>query len=259
MRTVKLSVLLCLVVSVLLVGGCNKELKDLRVRNDAQAKKIDELRADLQATKLMLDQAKSRLDAAEQRGGVELEALKQQIAALEEDLANKKELIATMQNKLLAGGSALPPELSTQIEDFAKANPEMVSFDAEKGLIKFKSDLLFEKGSDTVTADAVAAVKSLCVILNSEEGKKFDIIVAGHTDDIPIRKPDTLAKHPTNWHLSAHRGISVLNTMIAAEVVPERLSVRGFGEYRPVEENKPDKKGNPANRRVEIYIVPQGT
>jgi chemotaxis protein MotB len=259
MRTVKLSVLLCLVVSVLLVGGCNKELKDLRVRNDIQAEKIRELRAELDATKMKLSQAQAKLDAAEERGDVEVEALKQQIAALEADLEAKKELIAAMQDKLLAGGTALPPELSTQIEDFAKANPDLVSFDAEKGLIKFKSDLLFEKGSDVVTPDAATAVKSLCAILNSDEGKKFDIIVAGHTDDIPIERPTTKEKHPTNWHLSAHRGISVLNTMTAAEVAPERLSVRGFGEYRPVEANEPDKKGNPANRRVEIYIVPQGT
>lgn len=258
MRTVKLSVLLCVVVSVLLLSGCNKELKDLRVRNDAQAKKIAELRADLQVARMELTKAQNALKGAEERGDVELDALKQQIAALEADVANKKELIAAMQDKLMAGGMALPAELSTLIEDFAKAHPEMVSFDAEKGLIKFKSDLLFEKGSDTVTADAADAVTSLCAILNSDGGKEFDVIIAGHTDDVPIKKPDTLAKHPTNWHLSSHRGISVLNVMTAAGVEPERLSVRGFGEFRPVEDNKPDKKGNPANRRVEIYIVPQG-
>ncbi len=37
-----------------------------------------------------------------------------------------------------------------------------------------------------------------------------------------------------------------------------RLSVRGFGEYRPLEPNAAGKKGNPKNRRVEIYIVPAG-
>jgi len=152
----------------------------------------------------------------------------------------------------------LPAELSTMIEDFAKAHPEMVSFDANRGIIKFKSDLLFEKGSDTVAPDAIETVKALCSILNSEEGKKFDIVIAGHTDDIPISKPDTRAKHATNWHLSAHRAISVLNTMANSTVEVKRLSVRGFGEYRPVEDNLPGKKGNPQNRRVEIYIVPQG-
>lgn len=258
MRTAKLLVLLSLLVSVLLVSGCNEELKDLRIQNDRQSKELEKLRAEYQSCKLNLDQCQRSLTAAEEKGGVELETLKQQIAALEEDLAKKKELIASMQDKLLMVGGALPVELSTMIEDFAKAHPDMVSFDSERGLIKFKSDLLFEKGSDKVAQEAMETIQSLCTILNSEEGKKFDIIIAGHTDDIPILKPDTREKHPTNWHLSAHRAISVLNAMTGSNVESARMSVRGFGEYRPVEENKPDKKGNPANRRVEIYIVPKG-
>jgi len=134
----------------------------------------------------------------------------------------------------------------------------LVTYDADRGIVKFKSDLLFEVGSDKVASEAVKAVKSLCEILNSEEAKKFDIIIAGHTDDIPIKKPATLAKHPNNWYLSAHRAISVLNVMAESKIDPKRMSARGFGEYRPVAENKPGKKGNPLNRRVEIYIVPEG-
>jgi flagellar motor protein MotB len=36
------------------------------------------------------------------------------------------------------------------------------------------------------------------------------------------------------------------------------LSVRGFGEFRPVEPNKPNHQGNAKNRRVEIFIVAKG-
>lgn len=258
MRTLKLSALVSLLVAAFLVSGCNEELKSLRVQNDAQAQKIDQLRAELQAKELELTQLKNRLDTMEEKGGVEAETLRAQIAALEEDLDKKRNLISSMQQQLMTMGGQLPAELSTMIEEFAQAHPDMVSFDTERGLVKFKSDLLFEKGSDKVTPDAVEAVKSLCTILNSEQGEEFDAIIAGHTDNIPILKPDTKAKHPTNWHLSAHRAISVLNVMMSADVDPERLSVRGFGEYRPIEPNKPANKGNPQNRRVEIYIVPKG-
>ena len=109
-----------------------------------------------------------------------------------------------------------------------------------------------------MAASAIEAVKSLTAILNSEQGKKFDVIIAGHTDDIPIQKPETRAKHPTNWHLSVHRAIAVLNVMESNNIESKRLSARGFGEYRPIAENLPGKKGNPQNRRVEIYIVAQG-
>jgi len=258
MRTVKLSAILSLCVCVLLMNGCSSELQDLRIRNNTQQKLIDQLQAELAANTLQLEQMKKQLAAAQQTDSIEVEALQQQIAALEEDLAKKKELIASMQQRLLMGGAALPVELSTMLEDFAKQQPDMVTYDASRGVVKFKSDLLFDKGSDNVAASAAEAVKSLTAILNSEQGKKFDVIIAGHTDDIPIQKPETREKHPTNWHLSSHRAIAVLNVMERNGIDPKRMSVRGFSEYRPVAENKPGKGGNPQNRRVEIYIVAEG-
>jgi len=257
MRTVKLSLIFLLCVSVFLVSGCGSELQDLRIQNDTQRERIAGLESDLQANALQLDQLKRQLAAAKESGNIEIESLQQEIAALEEDIAKKEELIASMQERLLIGGGALPVELSTLLEDFAKEN-DMVTYDATRGIVKFKSDLLFEKGSDKVASSAVGAVKSLCGILNSEEAKKFDVIIAGHTDDIPIMKPATRAKHPTNWHLSAHRAIAVLNVMASNNIESKRMSVRGFGEYRPFMENKPNKGGNPQNRRVEIYIVAKG-
>lgn len=257
MRTVKLSAILSLCVCALLSNGCNSELQDLRIRNNTQQKLIDQLQAELAANTLQLEQMKKQLAAAQQTDSIEVEALQQKIAALEEDLAKKKELIASMQQRLLMGGAALPVELSTLLEDFAKQH-DMVDYDSSRGVVKFKSDLLFDKGSDNVAASAVEAVKSLTTILNTEQGKKFDVIIAGHTDDIPIQKPETRAKHPTNWHLSSHRAIAVLNVMESSGIEPKRMSVRGFSEYRPVAENKANKGGNPQNRRVEIYIVPEG-
>jgi len=258
MRRVKFSGLFLLCACVVLINGCvsGQQYKDLKVQNDLQRKRIAELESEVKTVKLQLEQLRRKLATAEERGGVEVDTLRETVAALEEDLQHKKALIASMQQQLL-GGARLPVELSTMLEDFAKGE-EMVTYDSSRGIVKFKSDLLFEKGSDEVKPDATEAVKTLCGILNSEQGKKFDIIIAGHTDDIPIVKPDTRVKHPTNWHLSAHRAISVLNVMGRNNITSKRLSVRGFGEYRPVEPNKPNKGGNPQNRRVEIYIVPEG-
>ena len=258
MRTVKLSAILSLCVCVLLLSGCNSELQDLRIQNNTQQKLIDQLRAELAANDLQLKQMKEQLAAAQQKDNIETDALQQKINAMEEDRRKLLEKIDEMQRQLAMGGAALPVELTTMLEDFAKKQPDMVTYDSTRGIVKFKSDLLFEKGSDTVTASAAEAVKSLCQILDTEQGKKFDVIIAGHTDDIPIQKPETRAKHPTNWHLSSDRAIAVLQVMEKDKIDPKRLSVRGFGEYRPVAENKPNKGGNPQNRRVEIYIVPEG-
>ena len=257
MRTVKLSIIFLLGISFLLLSGCGAELQDLRIQNNTQRERIAELESELQTGILQLDQLKRKLAAARGSSSVEIQTLEQEIAALEEDISKKKGLIASMQERLLLGGAALPVELSTLLEDFASKH-DMVDYDSARGMVKFKSDLLFEKGSDKVASSAVQAVTSLCGILNSEEAKELDVIIAGHTDDIPVVKPETRAKHPTNWHLSANRAIAVLNVMASNKIESKRMSVRGFGEYRPVMENKPNKGGNPQNRRVEIYIVAKG-
>jgi chemotaxis protein MotB len=237
-------------------AGCDSQVRDLKIQNDTQRKHIADLESQLQAQTLQLEQMKRQLDAMGGKGNIEMSALQQRVAALEEELAKKKALIEAMQ-KQLAGGVALPPELSSMLEDWAKGN-DMISFDANRGIVKFKSDLLFEKGSDEVAPSASEAVKALCKILNTEQAKEFDIIIAGHTDDMPISKPETKAKHANNWYLSAHRSISVLDVMVNDGVSNDRVSVRGFGEFRPIVPNELGKRGNPQNRRVEIYIVPKG-
>ncbi len=256
MRSVKISAVFLGCGLLLLVNGCT-ELQDLKVRNAAQEQQIEKLASDLQANRLKSQQVQRKLDGIEAAHKAQTDALQQRLAALAEDLGRKKTLISSMQKQLVYGGASIPVELSTALEDFAGAE-QMAEYDSSRGIVKFKSDLLFERGSDIVAPGAAGAVRALCKILSSEQGKKFDVVVAGHTDDIRIARAATRQKHPTNWHLSAHRAISVLEMMMQNKIAPERLSVRGFGQYRPVEPNKPNKKGNPQNRRVEIYIVPKG-
>jgi chemotaxis protein MotB len=257
MQVVRVSLFFLLCACFVALTGCaSEQLKELQVQNRTQADQIKNLSSKLTVAAMERDKLQKQLDYAMGQGGIEVETLRNQVNALEADLERKKALIARMQGQLL-GGVQLPVELSTMLEDFA-SKYDMVTYDPGSGVVKFKSDLLFDPGSDEVAASAAETVKALCTILNSEQGKEFDVIIAGHTDDIPIGKPETRKKHPTNWHLSAHRAISVLNVMANDQVDPKRMSARGFGEYRPIAPNRPGKKGNPQNRRVEIYIVPQG-
>ncbi len=260
MRSVKLSTVLTMLVlsgGIAFLSGCS-ELEDLRRRNQVQQDELSKLQSDLAAAQMQLDQCKRKLQSYEQTQGVEVDALRQKVAALEGELAKKEELIKSMQAKLM-GLAPLPAELNSALEDLAKQHSDLIEFDPNRGLVKFKSDLLFEKGSDKVTTGAEEAIKALCGILNSEQAKEFHIIIAGHTDDIPIRRAETLMQHPSNWYLSVHRAISVLNVLQGCGVAGERLSARGFGEFRPVAPNASNKGGNPKNRRVEVYIVPAGT
>src|ERR1043166_253362 len=103
----------------------------------------------------------------------------------------------------------LPPELDQALKEFAAKYPGMVEYDAKQGAVRWKSDLTFGKGSDDVKEEAKQALAAFAQIVNSSAATNFEVAIVGHTDTLPIG-PITGKKHPTNWHLSAHRAISVM-------------------------------------------------
>ena len=257
MYTSRVLVVAAIGMCLLTLGGCACQpgTDELKAQNRLQQERITGLENDLSQCGLQLDDCRKSLDTYRGTGSANLQAKDALIAALEADLQKKKELIARMEAQLLQAGAPLPMELNVMLQEFAKTS-DMIDFDEATGMLKFKSDLLFDLGSDTVKPDAAAAIKQLASIMNSPEAKQFDMVIVGHTDNVPIKKSETLRAHPTNWHLSVHRAISVLNQLTGSGIEPERLAAKGYGEYRPVEPNKPNMGGNAANRRVEIYIVP---
>ncbi|MBE0535656.1 MAG: OmpA family protein [Phycisphaerae bacterium] len=259
MKYARISLIALLSVVIMAGSGCvsQEQFEDLKAQNRFQQKTISDLQAELNAAQVSLDQCTKQLTTLKSQSNVNIGSKAEEIAALEAMIAEKNALVAKLQGQLLKTGVKLPMELSVMLQDFAKDSP-LVTFDEETGMLKFKSDLLFELGSDKVAAGAVSSIQALANIMKSTQAKEFDAIIAGHTDDVPIGKPETRAAHPTNWHLSVHRAISVLNLMSQNGVESTRVSVRGFGEYRPVAPNAANNKGNAANRRVEIFIVPKG-
>jgi len=150
----------------------------------------------------------------------------------------------------------LPPKVDTALRELAGANDGLMDYLPAYGMVKLKSDPTFDKGSSVVKPDADAALKKLAEILSRPEASTFHIYAAGHTDDIPLRRGDTIDKHGSNWGLSLHRAGAVVKVLALAGVAQERLGAAGFSKYHPVAANAPGNKGNPLNRRVEIWVVP---
>jgi chemotaxis protein MotB len=260
MRAKNITLLVAISLAVaLFTSGCvnQREVDDLKVRNRNQQQRIDELESQLNVAKLKMSQLEKQLADCQSGLDTDIDALNKKIALLEEDIAKKEALIKQMQGQL--GGSILPPELASELQKFAAENPDMVTFDEATGMVKFKSDLLFQKGSDVVAPEGVNMLKKFSEIINSQAAEGFDVTIVGHTDDMPIKKSETMSAHPTNWHLSVHRAIAVEKVMESASVNPKRMGVKGYGEYRPIEANEAGNKGNAKNRRVELYLVPAGS
>jgi chemotaxis protein MotB len=161
---------------------------------------------------------------------------------------------------MIIKGSALPEPLNAKLEDFAKKYPDILEYDPKTGMVRWKSDLLFPLGSDKLAeaGQIQEALKKFAEIVNSPEANGFDVIVVGYTCTTPIKKAATLAEHKTNWHLSCHRAIAVMNMLAQDDVAMTRMGVMGYGEYRPIADNSTEA-GKAKNRRVEIYLVPQGS
>jgi chemotaxis protein MotB len=128
-----------------------------------------------------------------------------------------------------------------------------MSYDRRLGLVRIRTDLTFPSGSAELRPGVQAALAELARILASREAAKYEVQVVGHTDNVPISNPQTRRNHPTNWHLSVHRAISVKDALADAGVAPVRMAVAGYGRFRPVVPNGPD--GAEENRRVDVFLT----
>ena len=79
----------------------------------------------------------------------------------------------------------------------------------------------------------------------------FQIRVEGHTDDVPIRN----ARYHSNWELSTARATEVVLMMVQKSGFrPDRVSVAGYAQYRPVAGNDTEE-GRRRNRRIDLVVV----
>jgi chemotaxis protein MotB len=148
----------------------------------------------------------------------------------------------------------LPPDIEADLQRLASEYPQLMTFDARRGMLRFSSDFSFALGSTELSQDAMTTLDVLADILNKSSAAGLEVRVVGHTDNVPIGKPETRQKHPTNLHLSVHRAIAVQDALVDQGVAATRIQVAGYGEYRPIVANGP--KGAQANRRVEIFLAP---
>ncbi|MBU2222287.1 MAG: OmpA family protein, partial [Candidatus Omnitrophica bacterium] len=116
------------------------------------------------------------------------------------------------------------------------------------------SEVFFDSGKDIIREDGKESLQKVAEVLN-QNVPNSNVAIEGHTDNQPIKYSDW----KSNWELSSARALAVLHYLIDQKnIVPERLSAIGYGEYHPVSSND-SKEGRKFNRRVEIVILPKAT
>jgi len=146
----------------------------------------------------------------------------------------------------------LPQRVQDDLSRLSASYPDILTFDARLGMLRFASDLTFDSGKDTLKSEAADTIRAVAGILSSSDASGLEVRIVGHTDNVPIRY--SKAQHPTNTHLSVHRAIAVQSALVSAGVDPVRVQVAGYGEFRPMVANQAG--GTRENRRVEMFLVP---
>lgn len=149
--------------------------------------------------------------------------------------------------------SPLADSTTREFEELARKYPNF-KFDPQTGVSKFDADVLFESGSDAVRPDAEPLLREFANVLAKGDAQALNILVVGHTDDRPVSKPGTKAKHPDNWYLSGHRAVSVTHSLRKFGIQDKRMGFAGYGPYQPLAPGK-DEASRKKNRRVEIFVL----
>ena len=242
-----------------MLTGCTSADKytAVKLENESLRSQLGESESKARAAQAQAQAYQNQLQALVDGSGNQAALIKNQADQLALSQAQLAELNAKYQEALGKVGSqvALPEVVTSALDEFAKQNPELVDFDAARGIVKFKTDFTFATGSDVVTEKAKQAIGKFAQILNSEAAKGYELMVAGHTDNTPVNNPATKAQHRDNWYLSSHRAISVGEELMKHQINPQRVAVVGYADLRPIAPNT-TVAGKAQNRRVEVLILP---
>jgi len=139
----------------------------------------------------------------------------------------------------------LPENLKKMVDNL---NQKISMTDDDRGLVlSFHEDIVFDPGKAALKKEVFPVLDALG---DAIYGCSNDVLIMGHTDDVRIAG----GMYKSNWELSVHRGLAVLEYFLAEqELSPARFAVGGYGSSRPVYPNDTPKH-RALNRRVEIIF-----
>jgi len=149
----------------------------------------------------------------------------------------------------------LARQLQAALKDLQNGEGGGMSYNSKTGAWEMGTDLLFESGSDKISAGGNDILKKFA---DAHKGRSFNFRIVGHTDRAPITKPGTkeLLKTDTNMELSTFRAIAVMGALIKAGIPESSFAdCIGKGNREPCAPNDRNAGNMKKNRRVEIYVL----
>ncbi|MCU7804302.1 MAG: type VI secretion system protein TssL, long form [Candidatus Thiodiazotropha sp. (ex Lucinoma annulata)] len=186
-----------------------------------------------------------------------IKEIRQQTADIEKEFLEIEEK-SQQDLDIDAAKAAMQAELEQEVKEQASELQEMLDSEIADGLLDVETEdtkiiiRIQEKGSfpsgrANLNPDFFEVITKITEVIASTPGK---IIVAGHTDNIPI----STRRFRSNWELSSARAVTVVHAMLSNAALDEsRFLIQGYADSRPLVSN--DSSENRAqNRRVELVI-----
>jgi chemotaxis protein MotB len=241
---------------------------DLSTASEQSQKGRDEetrkLLAELQVTKEELQIQEDELRILENSllaKQTELEERDVILIALDSTLNQKRLEIEDQNRRLIELENILHSKDSAVLALKSKITDALLGFE-NKGLtiqqrngkvyVTMDEKLLFKSGQWDVDPNGQKAIKQIAKVL--EQNKDINIVVEGHTDDVPMRGSGDVVD---NWDLSVKRATSIVKILLQnSSMDPNRVSAAGRGPFMPVDPAKtPEARAK--NRRTEIILTPK--
>lgn len=206
--------------------------KELQDKEDA----LKDLERRLQQRKVNLDQMQTNLDNLNK----ELELRNARLIELEKILKAKDSLVIALKKKVTDALYGFEGKgLSIKMQN-------------GKVYVSLEEKLMFKSGKYDVDPKGTTALKQLIPVL--EQNPDINIMVEGHTDDVPYKGKGELAD---NWDLSTKRSTTILRILVnGTKINPARVTAAGRSQYVPLDKNK-TPEARQKNRRTEIILTPK--
>lgn len=170
-----------------------------------------------------------------------------------ESIKEKDSRITRLQDALTKKDS-VTLAIVTSLKGVLGGNDQDIEVNVEKGVvyISIADKMLFKSGSYVVSDQAKTVLSKVATVVKNKPD--FEVMVEGHTDNVPVTKTADLVD---NWDLSVKRATSIVRVLQNDfSIAPGRIIAAGRGEYVPLESND-TLEGKTRNRRTRILVLPK--
>jgi chemotaxis protein MotB len=125
-----------------------------------------------------------------------------------------------------------------------------IHFEPRGLVVSLRQATFFPSGEDTVDPNTYPSIEKIAQTIRELPNT---VRLEGHTDSVPIHT----ARFPSNWELSAARGIAMMELLSGRFEIPrQRLAIAGYADTAPLDSND-TQEGRAHNRRVDVVILNQ--